>query len=52
MGRRAIVQLPLAEHRDAQVARQGKGQGEAGGAAADDQYVVPEMLAHEVNPAK
>ena len=52
VGGRAIVQLPLAEHRDAQVVRQGEGQGEAGGAAADDQYVVPEMLAHEVNPAK
>ena len=43
---RALRQFALAEDGDAQVFRKGQGQTQAGGAAADDQYIVLIMLAH------
>ena len=43
---RTIAEIGLAQHHDIEVRGQGEGQGQAGGAAADDQYVLLEMLAH------
>ncbi|MCY1402671.1 hypothetical protein D9M71_178250 [compost metagenome] len=43
---RAIAEVGLAQYDDVQVRGQGEGQGQASGAAADDQYVMLEMLAH------
>ncbi|MCY1533852.1 hypothetical protein D9M68_692010 [compost metagenome] len=43
---RTIAEVGLAQHHDIEVRGQGEGQGQASGAAADDQYVLLEMLAH------
>ncbi|MCY1421134.1 hypothetical protein D9M71_367800 [compost metagenome] len=43
---RAIGEVALAEHGDAQVTGEGQGQAEAGGAAADHENIMLELLAH------
>ncbi|MNE85694.1 hypothetical protein D3C80_1827240 [compost metagenome] len=43
---RAIAEVGLAQYDDVEMRGQCQGKGQAGGAAADDQYVMLEMLAH------
>ncbi|MCY1286104.1 hypothetical protein D9M68_372120 [compost metagenome] len=49
---RAVGQVALAQHRDAQVRGQGEGEGQAGSPAADDQDVVLVVLVHAGAPRK